>query len=126
MEVTTEELRLYLGLADIDEERAELLLQQAAALARSIVDPLPDGAQPVVLSMAGRAYVNPQGVQSETIGPYTVQRPQAGLYMTRDERRSLNRLAGRGGAYTVDPTPPDASPVPSWPPLPGWFPGGVW
>lgn len=116
MEVTTEELRLYLGLSEIDTERAALLLEQAAGLARSIVDPLPDGAKAVVLSMAGRAYANPQGISGETIGPYNVQRPMAGLYMMRDERRTLNRLAGRGGAYTIDPTPADASPAASWPP----------
>lgn len=115
MEVTTEELRLFLGVAEIDDDRAVLLLGQAASLARSIVDPLPDGAKAVVLSMAGRAYANPQGISGETIGPYSVQRPQAGLYMTRDERRTLSRLAGRGGAFTVDPTPVDAGPV--WPPV---------
>jgi hypothetical protein len=119
MEVTTEELRLYLGLAEIDADRAALLLEQAASLARSIIDPLPDGAKAVILSMAGRAYANPQGISGETIGPYSVQRPQAGLYMTRDERRTLARLAGRGGAFTVDPTPADATPVPTWP---GWAP----
>lgn len=122
MEVTTEELRLYLGLPDIDPDRAALLLEQAASLARSIVDPLPDGAKAVILSMAGRAYSNPQGISGETIGPYSVQRPQAGLYMTRDERRTLSRLAGRGGAFMVDPTPPDAGPV--WPPVPD--PWGPW
>lgn len=122
MEVTTEELRLYLGLPDIDADRAALLLEQAASLARSIVDPLPDGAKAVILSMAGRAYSNPQGVSGETIGPYSVQRPQAGLYMTRDERRTLARLAGRGGAFTVDPTPVDAGPV--YPPI--LDPWGPW
>ncbi|GAA1455381.1 hypothetical protein [Nocardiopsis tropica] len=125
MEVTTEELRLYLGLTEIDTDRAELLLEQAASLARSIVDPLPDGAKAVVLSMAGRAYANPQGISSEQIGPYAVQRPQAGLYMSRDERRTLSRLAGRGGAFTVDPTPATATPAPSWPPLPS-RPWGPW
>lgn len=127
--VDADELRVYLGLPDIDQDRAELMLAQATLLAESIVKPLPDAASAVVLAVAGRAYANPQGVAYETVGPISVQRPQAGLYMTRDERRTLQRLAGRGGAFTVDPTPADADPSASWPP--GWDPDrddprGVW
>ena len=113
--VDADELRVYLGLPDIDQDRAELMLAQATLLAESIVKPLPDAASAVVLAVAGRAYANPQGVAYETVGPISVQRPQAGLYMTRDERRTLQRLAGRGGAFTVDPTPADADPSASWP-----------
>lgn len=115
MTVTADDLRLYLGLDTIDEARAELMITQATALAESIVTPLPDAASAVVLAAAGRAYANPQGVTSETVGPYSVQRPQAGLFLTRDERRTLQRLAGRGGAFTVDPTPADADPDATWP-----------
>ncbi|WP_262403452.1 hypothetical protein [Actinomadura sp. CNU-125] len=127
--VDADELRVYLGLPDIDQDRAELMLAQATLLAESIVTPLPDAASAVVLAVAGRAYANPQGVAYETVGPVSVQRPQAGLYMTRDERRTLQRLAGRGGAFTVDPTPADADPSASWPrdwDLDGDDPRGVW
>ncbi|MFC4512220.1 hypothetical protein [Streptomyces ehimensis] len=68
-----------------------------------------------MLSVAARAYANPQGIVAETVGPYSVQRPQAGLYMTRDERRSLKLMAGRGGAFTINPTPPGAGAPPGRP-----------
>ncbi|MFF5261362.1 hypothetical protein ACFY4C_20660 [Actinomadura viridis] len=115
VDVTAEDLALYLGLPEIDGARAELMIEQAILLAESIVTPLPEAASAVVLAVAGRAYANPQGVAYETVGPVSVQRPQAGLYMTRDERRTLQRLAGRGGAFTVDPTPADADPDVTWP-----------
>ena len=115
VDVTPEDLRVYLGLDAVDEARASLMIEQAVLLSESVVTPLPDAASAVVLAVAGRAYANPQGVAYETVGPISVQRPQAGLYMTKDERRTLKRLAGRGGAFTIDPTPADADPDVTWP-----------
>lgn len=115
IDVNAEDLRIYLGLDTIDSQRAALMVDQATLLAESIATPLPDAASAVVLAVAGRAYANPQGVAYETVGPISVQRPQAGLYMTRDERRTLQRLAGRGGAFTIDPTPADADADATWP-----------
>lgn len=112
-----EELGLYLGLDEIDGARADLLIRQAVNLCLTVVKPLPDEATAVVLSVAGRAYVNPQQVSYETIGPMSVQRPSGsgGLYLTKADKAALKSLAGRGGAFTVDPTPADATPWPSWP-----------
>jgi hypothetical protein len=114
---TAEQLGLYLGMEEIDGDRADLLIQQAVNLALTVVKPLPDEATAVVLSVAGRAYVNPQQVSYETIGPMSVQRPSGsgGLYLTKADKAALKALAGRGGAFTVDPTPADATPWPSWP-----------
>ena len=114
---TAEQLALYLGLEEIAGDRADLLIEQAVALAQSVVKPLPDEATAVVLSVAGRAYVNPQQVSYETIGPMSVQRPQGsgGLYLTKADKAALKSLAGRGGAFTVDPTPATADPSPTWP-----------
>ncbi|MYV77790.1 hypothetical protein GT352_28235 [Streptomyces sp. SID1046] len=114
---TAEQLALYLGLEEIAGDRADLLIEQAVALAQSVVKPLPDEATAVVLSVAGRAYVNPQQVSYETIGPMSVQRPtgSGGLYLTKSDKAALKSLAGRGGAFTVDPTPETADPSPSWP-----------
>ena len=114
---TAEQLGLYLDLPEIRADRADLLLQQAVALAETVVRPLPDRATAVVLSVAGRAYVNPQQVSYETIGPMSVQRPQGsgGLYLTKADKSALKALAGRGGAFTVDPTPADADPSPTYP-----------
>ncbi|MFF3324966.1 hypothetical protein [Streptomyces sp. NPDC002889] len=114
---TAEQLGMYLGLDEVDGDRADLLITQAVALAESVVKPLPDQATAIVLSVAGRAYVNPQSVSYETIGPMSVQRPQGsgGLYLTKSDKAALKSLAGRGGAFTVDPTPEAADPSPTWP-----------
>jgi hypothetical protein len=114
---TAEQLGLYLGLDEIQGDRADLLIAQAIALCETVVKPLPDQATAVVLSVAGRAYVNPQQVSYETIGPMSVQRPQGsgGLYLTKADKAALKSLAGRGGAFTVDPTPETADPSPTWP-----------
>lgn len=125
MDASAEELALYLGRAEIDGTRAEFLLEQAIMLAGSIISPVPDSAKPVVLAAAGRAYSNPQGVSQESVGPYSVQRPQAGLYFTRAEQAILKRLGGRGGAFTVDPTPVDVDPDVTWPFVPE-DPGPLW
>ncbi|AJP04787.1 hypothetical protein TU94_28420 [Streptomyces cyaneogriseus subsp. noncyanogenus] len=131
---TAEQLALYLGLGEIDGPRADLLIGQAIALCETVVKPLPDQATAVVLSVAGRAYVNPQQVSYETIGPMSVQRPQGsgGLYLTKADKTALKSLAGRGGAFTVDPTPAKADPSPTWPVDDGygppleWEPGWGW
>ncbi|MER8220886.1 hypothetical protein ABTZ58_09900 [Streptomyces sp. NPDC094143] len=121
---TAEELGLYLGLPEIDGARADLLIQQAVALCETVVKPLPDQATAVVLSAAGRAYVNPQQVSYETIGPMSVQRPSGsgGLYLTRADKAALKSAAGRGGAFTVDPTPATADPSPTYPVDDGYGP----
>jgi hypothetical protein len=74
---TAEQLGLYLGLDEIQGDRADLLILQAVALAESVVTPLPDQA--------------------------------------KADKAALKSLAGRGGAFTVDPTPETASPWASWP-----------
>ncbi|WP_306317208.1 MULTISPECIES: hypothetical protein [unclassified Streptomyces] len=114
---TAEQLGLYLGLGEIDGDRADLLITSAVGLCQTVVKPLPEGAEAVVLSVAGRAYVNPQQVSYETIGPMSVQRPtgSGGLYLTKNDKAALKSLAGRGGAFTVDPTPSTADPSPTWP-----------
>lgn len=114
---TAAQLGLFLALAEIDGDRADLLIEQAVALCETVVKPLPDRATAVVLSVAGRAYVNPQQVSYETIGPMSVQRPQGsgGLYLTKADKTALKSLAGRGGAFTVDPTPAGADPSPTYP-----------
>ncbi|MER5875446.1 hypothetical protein ABT119_05895 [Streptomyces sp. NPDC001910] len=114
---TVEKLGMYLGLGEIDGDRGDLLIATAIGLCQTIVKPLPEGAEAVVLSVAGRAYVNPQQVSYETIGPMSVQRPSGsgGLYLTKADKSALKSLAGRGGAFTVDPTPATADPAPTWP-----------
>lgn len=114
---TVVQLGLYLGLDEVEGARADLLIATAVSLCQTVVTPLPEGAEAVVLSVAGRAYVNPQQVSYETVGPMSVQRPQGsgGLYLTKADKSALKSLAGRGGAFTVDPTPATADPSPTWP-----------
>lgn len=114
---TAEDLGLYLGLDTVEGARADLLIRQAINLCLSVVAPLPDAATAVVLSASARAYTNPQGTTYETVGPMSVQRPSSsgGLYLTKAEKSALKSMAGRGGAFTVDPTPATADPSPSWP-----------
>lgn len=114
VDVFPSDLALYLGVDSVDEDRADLLLSLATAECLSIVDPLPDNAKGVILSASARAYTNAQGVQYETVGPYSVQRPWAGLYLTKAERAALRRGNGSGGAFSVDPTPADAGPANSY------------
>ncbi|MGQ3551697.1 hypothetical protein [Streptomyces rochei] len=131
---TAEQLALYLDLPEINGDRADLLIAKAISLCETVVKPLPDGADAIVLSVAGRAYVNPQQVSYETIGPMSVQRPQGsgGLYLTKADKSALKSLAGRGGAFTVDPTPATADPSPTYPidddygPPLEWEPGWGW
>jgi hypothetical protein len=125
---TAEQLGLYLDLSEINGDRADLLIAQAVALCETVVKPLPDQATAVVLSVAGRGYVNPQQVSYETIGPMSVQRPQGsgGLYLTKSDRTALKSLAGRGGAFTIDPTPATADPSPSYPVEDGYGPPLEW
>jgi hypothetical protein len=114
---TAEELGLSLDLDEIRGDRADFLIKMAISLCLTVVKPLPDEAAAVVLSIAGRAYLNPAQVTYETIGPMSVQRPSGsgGLYLTKADKAALKSAAGRGGAFTVDLTPADATPWPSWP-----------
>lgn len=105
---TVQELATFLG-QDVDTARGQLLIDLAGALAESVVTPLPDPAKTVVLSVSARMYTTPPGVTAETIGPVSVQHAPGGMYLTKAERTTLYRLAGRGGAFTVDPTPLDAA-----------------
>jgi hypothetical protein len=108
--VDPSDLEALLGSA-VDVNRASTLIELAQQLAESIVSPLPLSARAVVLSVAARAYSNPQNVQAQTVGPYTAQYGSAasgGLYLSRQDRASLKRLAGRGGAFSIDPLADDA------------------
>ncbi|WP_031189814.1 MULTISPECIES: hypothetical protein [Streptomyces] len=131
---TAEQLGLFLRLEEIDGPRADFLISQAVSLCSMVVKPLPDEASVVVLAAAGRAYTNPTNATYETLGPASTQVPQwaGGLYLTKADKSALKSAAGRGGAFTVDPTPSTADPSPTWPiddtygPGLEWEPGWGW
>lgn len=114
--ISSDDLGTYLGTT-VDANRANYLIAQAINLCTSIVNPLPAGSQAVLLDVAGRAYINPANVQSETTGPSTASfgAVSGGMWLTRQNKATLRRLAGGGGAFTIDTTPADAaSSLPPW------------
>lgn len=117
MTVDAAALGTYLGLPSIDTDRATALIGYATTLCESVVSPLPDGADPVVLLVAARAYQNPSNVQQEAVGPFSAAYGQmaGGLWLTRTNKATLRRLAGGGGAFTIDTMPATAGQnLPSW------------
>jgi hypothetical protein len=98
---TPGDLETYLGVP-VDEDRAVQLIELAFGLVQQMVDPVPDAAATVVLSAVARAYSNPTGVTTEMVGPYQSTRPSAGIYLTKSERATLRRMAGRSGAFSID------------------------
>jgi hypothetical protein len=82
----------------------------AVALCQTIVTPLPTGASAVVLDVAARAWANPTNANAEGAAPFSVNwgAVSGGLWLTKQNKAALRRLAGLGGAFTFDPTPTDA------------------
>jgi hypothetical protein len=111
------DLATYLGVTFTDGgARATQILLLAQQLCESIVKPLPDGAQGVVLGVAARAYSNPTNAQQETTGPFSVGFGVmgGGLWLTRSDKATLRRLAGSGGAFTIDTMPSTAGANLAW------------
>lgn len=109
--VTTAQLDSLLDLAGtIDTVRGQLLLDLAVEQCETIAMPLPQVARSIVYAVAARGYLNPSGITSETIGPSTVNFGSVGIgiYLRPAEEKILRRLAGMGGAFSVDPMPVDA------------------
>jgi hypothetical protein len=123
--VTPDDLAALLG-TDVDPGRAETLIRLAQGLCLTVIDPVPASAAGVVLGIALRAYANPQSLESEGVAPYaaTYGHAAGGLYLSKTDRATLRRLVARGGAFTIDPTPPCAGQN-----LPWWdrntWPGGI-
>ena len=99
LSVTSDDLAALLG--DVDEDRADFVLDLVMSEAATIVDPVPDGAKAAVLMAAIRIYSNPTGVTQELIGPYQFSKPAANL-LTKAERASIRRAGGGGGAFQID------------------------
>lgn len=106
------ELEARLGLREgslrgVDRARAVAVLSDAvdlvaAAVGSALADSPQPAARSVALSAARRAYLNPAGALSETVGPHTVRWDDdspSGVYLTAAEQQVLNllRRKGRGG-----------------------------
>ena len=109
------DLATYLSSPDLDTDRATQILGLAQDLCETIVSPLPVTARSVVLGVAARAFNNVTSAHSVGIGSANVSYGSqgsstgvGGLYLSRSDIRTLRLLAGRGGAFSIDPTPADA------------------
>lgn len=102
--VDPSDLATFLGQT-FDEGRVEFVLEQAQALCESIVSPLPDGASAVVIDVACRALANPMSTTDQHVGPFGGSfgaKAIGGLYLTKANERTLRRLAGSGGAFSIN------------------------
>ena len=134
MTVTPANLATYLLDPTISTDanksaRAQYIIDQATTLCSAVVDPLPDGADAVVLDVVTRAWSNPSNAQSQSmpVGSVSYGAVSGGLWLTRQNRQTLRTLAGGGGAYTIDVTPAGAATnLPWWDVDSGVPVGGDW
>lgn len=116
---TPTDLQTRLGVATIDNDRALAVLEDAQNLCETVVTPLPSTARGIVVSVAARAFVNPQQAHDMALGSARVgfattgTTPIGGLYLSRSEEKTLKRLAGRVGAFSIDTLPTGATAVQS-------------
>lgn len=103
-----QDLATYLGVTDVNTDRAVMLLQMAWDMCESIVSPLPAVAVGVVLEVAARAYSSPVGDASQTAGPFSMGATPGGLYLSRSNKATLRRMGGGGGAFTIETCPDTA------------------
>lgn len=97
--------------AVVDMERAERIVVLAMLRCSMVVSPIPEGARPILVDMAMRAYTNPQSAVYETAGPFSRSFREAGVYLKPNERSDLEALAatatGTGAAaFTIRPGVP--------------------
>jgi hypothetical protein len=125
------DLGTYLGDPNIDPDRATLILQLAQDLCETIWSPLGDTAMGILLGVAARAFNNVTSAHAVGIGSANISYGSAGtsvgvggLYLSRSDQRTLRLLAGRGGAFSIDPTPADAGQgLPPWDTNTTWLTG---
>lgn len=109
--VDAADLGVYLDDEDLNSGRAQMLLDLAVTLCQSVTTPLAQAAKAVVLAAASRAYSNPAAANQMGLGSAQLSFGPAranGVYLTKGEKATLLRLAGRAGAFSVDILPPEA------------------
>lgn len=102
------DLGVYLGRT-VDDDRAYLILQLAHDLCETVVSPVPDTAKGIEIAVAARAFNNVTSAHQAGIGSAQVSygAPNSsvgigGLFLSKSDIRTLRRLAGRTGAFSVD------------------------
>jgi hypothetical protein len=102
------DLEAYLGVADLANERAVMLLEASKQACESVVKPLPEGCEWIILDVAANAYSSPPGPGgAASVGPFSGQVAPGGVFLSKRQVDALRRLAGRdtAGAFTIDTTP---------------------
>lgn len=102
------------GISAADEDRAQAALDDASALVRAeagenwvdaedALEDVPDLIVTIVVAVAIRAFRNPEGVRSETIGNYSVAYADSStaVFLTEGERRLIRRAGGRTGIGSI-------------------------
>ena len=112
------DLATYLGDPTVDTVRATQILALAQDLCETIWSPIGATALGTVLAVAARAYnnvtsANNVGIGSAHIGYGTPGTNQGvgGLYLSRSDKTTLRRLAGRGGGFSTSVLPVGTSAV---------------
>lgn len=112
------DLGVYLGIDQVDTVRGQLMLDLSLGLCQSIVNPVPQAAAGVVLSVAARAFTNARQLSDANLGTAHVQYAQAGggaavggLYLSRADKSALRRAAGGSSAFSADTLPPGVNAV---------------
>lgn len=118
-----DELGVYLSTTiEPDDPRGLLVLQLAHDLCETVVSPVPALAKGIELAVAARAYNNATSAHQMSLGSASVSYGAqnstvgvGGLYLSKSDRTTLRRLAGRLGAFSTDllpaAVPPTAVPV---------------
>jgi hypothetical protein len=120
---TPDDLGVYLGTT-VDPTRAGLVLELAQGLCETVTSPLPAAAKGTVLGVAARAYNNVTSAHQAGIGSAQVSygAPNSsvgigGLFLSKTDIKTLRRLAGRTGAFSIDllaqTVPPTDAPTPT-------------
>lgn len=109
----TSELASYLQQSSINEGAAELLLELTEGLIEDVYgaalpDPAPARLKRIALEVAKRAYLNPNGYVSESLGDYSYSRgshgrgpTQHGVFLTTAERQAIVSASGRSTVRSV-------------------------
>lgn len=107
---TTAELAAYMQVPSVNEDTAALLIELTEGLIADVYgaalpDPAPSRLKRVGLEVAKRAYLNPSGYRSESLGDYSYTRASdavsSGIYLTTAERSAIVSLSGRSTVRTV-------------------------
>jgi hypothetical protein len=111
---TLPELAAYMQTPEVDEATAALLAELAVDLIAdtyggNVPNPAPARLRRIALEVTKRAYQNPNGYVSESIGDYSYTRgsrsspkalEQTGVYLTDAERNAIVSVSGRSTVRT--------------------------